>query len=194
MRRFTIKPVAIKLGKLEVAAALTPLAMFVVAFTLPAQSDNSDKTPPMTFDSVGSMLQDMDREQSLVSMERHASLPTTGRAAGHACPTDDVNSRMDEVYSRLQTRVEQIDLAEIAQLEAKITMRRADDIEVMRMQQATLIREARTSAASATVGINAAITAMEEQRRVAASKDEKMVAAAVEAALRAAEAALVNQP
>ncbi len=189
MRPFTIKP-----GKLEVAAALTPLAMFVVAFTLPAQSDNSNKTPPMTFDSVGSMLQDMDREQSLVTLERHANLPTVGQADGHACPTEDVNNRMDEVYSRLQTRVEQFDFAEIAKFEAKIIIQRARDLEVMREQQASLISDAKASAASASAGIHAAIAAMEEQRRHAASRDDEMVAAAVEAALRAAEAALVNRP
>ena len=189
MSRFAINP-----GKLEVAAVLAPLAMVAAVFTVPVQSDNSDNLLPMTFDSVGSMLQDMDREQSLSSLERHANLPTGATTSDHTCETADVNARMDEVYTRLESRVARIDLSEIAELETKILMQMAREFEISREQRAALVREAQATAKAATVGIQAAIADMEEQRRQSASKDAEMVAAAVEAALRAAEAALENQP
>ncbi len=189
MSRFTVKP-----GKLEIAAVLAPLAMAFAVVTMPVQSDNSDDMPPMTFDSVGSMLQDMDREQSLCVMERHTGLPTTDHKTDHSCQTADVNARMDEVYTRLKTRVESIDLSEIAELETQIVMQRAREIEITRQQQKALVRQAQARAEAANAGIKAAIAEMEQHRRQSASKEAEMVAATVEAALRAAEAALENQP
>ncbi len=189
MSRFTVKP-----GKLEIAAMLAPLAMAVAVVTMPVQSDNSDDMPPMTFDSVGSMLQDMDREQSLNVMERYAGLPAAADKTDHSCQTADVNARIDNVYARLKTRVERIDLSEIAKLETQIIMQRTREMEMTRQQQKALVLETQASAAAARAGIKAAIAEMEEQRRLSVSKDGEMVAAAVGAALRAAEAALENQP
>jgi len=184
-------------AKGDAAAKFAPLAIAVAIFTVPAQAESSGNQPYMTFDAIGSILQDMDREQSLVDTQDHSDIFPEGHASeqtDHACQTADVDARMDEIYAQLKTRLESIDLPEIAAFEAQIVFERGREIELARLQQKELALDARASAERAAAGIRAAIAEMEEQQRLSASRDTEMVTAAVAEALRAVEAALENQP
>ena len=184
-----------KLGKLEIAAVLTPIAMAVAAVTMPVQSDNSQDIAPMAFDSVGAMLQDMDRERSLEAMERYAGLSLTPSAeADHACETADVRASLDRVYSRLQSRLNRVDLGEIARIEQEAAMRRNLAFEMASKAVMAPSLEAQRSARVAALGIRATITALEDQKLAVGAIDDKALAEAVAAALRAAEAALESTP
>lgn len=185
-----------KLSKPEIAALLTPVAMVVTVFAMPVQSDNSGDPVPMTFDSVGAMLQDMDREKSLSSMERYANLPRIEAFAdAHACDTEDLNNRLQEVYAGLQDRIAQIDTGELNRLERSIEERKARGRQEMSRRSAEVVAlQARRAAKTAAEQLRVTITALEKERARAVAADERKLTRAVEAALRAAEAALANAP
>jgi len=181
MRPFEIKP-----RKTIVAAAFASAAMSVAFFSTPALSENSDSLPPMTFDSIGSMLQDMDREQaqaqSQADAERYAVVSATARNSGHACQSEEINERLTDLYERLKDRVAHFDLEKINALEAEIFARHAHRVEVTRAERAALILEARASALAAIADSQSTF----EVDRESVNDLETLI--------EAAEAALTSQP
>ncbi len=184
-----------KMSRLEIAASLTPLAMFVAVFAFPAQSDSEGEMGPIAFDSVGSMLLDMDRERSVGEMERHASLPRLeARDSQHACETQDLNHRLQEVYAGLQSQIAQIDLKVVTQLEREIEQRTQRNMKVARLSAAVKSQQARIAAKQAATQLHAAVVKLKKQSGSNDLAEDAALTAAVEAALRAAEAALESTP
>lgn len=83
-----------------IAAVFMPFLTMAVAFSTPVFGDTPEKAPRMTFDSVGSMLQDMDREHTQAEMERYALSNTTPHSRNKACK--------EEEHARAQMSAEQI--------------------------------------------------------------------------------------
>lgn len=187
MGRFDLKS-----GKLGAAAKIAPFAIALAIFTLPAHSDISDNQPPMTFDSIGSMLQDMDREQSLAEAQDHPGIFAEEHTSGHACQNEDINAHMDEVYDRLRDQVTQFDLSRITQLETPTIVPRTHRMDTTTEERAALVREARASAIAVAADFRVMIAAAEEQRRELTSEED--VRAVKTHDLQAAGDALVNLP
>lgn len=179
-----MKPFEVKPRKTIVAAAFASTAMAVAFFSVPALSENSDTLPPMTFDSIGSMLQDMDREQAQLQAdaERYAVVPATAHNSGHACQSEEINGRLTDLYEGLRDQVAQFDLEKINALEAEIFARHAHRVEVTRAERAALILEARASALAAIADSQSAFEVDRE------SVDD------LETLVEAAEAALTSLP
>lgn len=184
-----------KMNRLEIAASLTPIAMMLVAWAAPVQGDGEGSPPEMTFDSVGSMLQEMDRERELNAMEHYAAVPRveTGNSK-HACETEDVNRRLHQVFEGLQSRIARIDLEEMVRIEQQITERGYQRADIGHKMSEARMKKARLDAKLAAETLRAALIKIEREREQASSADEMALNAAVEAALRAAEAALENAP
>lgn len=184
-----------KMSRLEIAASLTPLAMFVAVFAFPAQSDSEGEMGPIAFDSVGSMLLDMDRERSVGEMERYASLPRLdAKDSEHACETQDLNQRLQEVYAGLQSQIAQIGLNEVARLEQQIESRKQRNMEIARLSEAVKSQQARLAAKHAAKQLRVAVTKLKNQNEKSRAAEDAALTAAVEAALQAAEAALESSP
>ncbi len=190
-----MRRIVVKMSKVEIAASLAPVAMMIAVFALPAQSDAAGEPGQMTFDSVGSMLQDMDREKSVVAMERYSNLPRLEASSSeHACETEDLNRRLQEVYAGLQERIGQTSFKEVARLERKVEVRRIRDVKMALRAEEVEVVKMRRSAKAAAQRLRSAIIDLREERESAVLQDDKMLAEAVETALQAAEAALANAP
>lgn len=161
--------------KIEAAATVLPVAMVFAVLTVPVQSDNTDTSIPMEFDSVGAMLRDIDREKSLDSMTGYAvvdlrpaiaepadvgEFEVAVRTDSHTCPDSDVKVRMNNLQAQLHIQLAAMEMAErfnaanLAEIEREVARLRLSEIS-----------------------------------RLAGVKDEA-IAAKVEMALKAAEAAL----
>ncbi len=108
MSRFTGKT-----GKINVAVVFAPLVLALAAFTVPVYGDGTETVPPMTFDSVGSMLQDMDREQSLADAGRHASPAVPGQHSGDRCQSADADAALELARSRAASSEDELKAAAV---------------------------------------------------------------------------------
>lgn len=86
--------------KPTIAAVIAPFVLAVAAFSTPVLSDTSEKFPQMTFDSIGSMLQDMNREHAQADMTDYTLSPATAHGRDKACK--------DEARARTRMTAEQI--------------------------------------------------------------------------------------
>lgn len=165
-----------KFGRLKVAASVMPLALVAAVFTVPAHGDGEGGVGPMTFDSIGSMLMDMDRdigrERLVTQMESYDDLPRLeAQTRATSCQTQDLNNRLQEVYTDLRERIAGVDLGE----------------------DAHNLEDARRSAMKAAQELRKTITNLKHQAAHEEFADNTMVMAA-EAALHAAESALESAP
>lgn len=186
-----MRPQLKKISKPEIAAVLAPAVMLVSVFAMPAQSDNDTEPSSMPFDSVGSMLLDMDRERSVGEMEYYASLPKLeAHNSSNTCQTEDLNDRLQEVYTGLQARIAEIDLHEVKRLEQKIAARQERNKRIALLSAAVKLNEERKEAQRAATRLRKTISSLKQQAGATDIADDAAMTAAVEAALRAAEAAL----
>lgn len=186
--------IIIKSGKQEIAAVLAPLALSVFVFSASAKSVDVNDQQPLTFDSVGSMLQDMDREQSMAVAEPRSGSRARLHTDGQACQSEDVEARMNEAYEHLQEQIAHFDFDGIEQLEAEVITRYTANADATREERAAFVREARASAKAVTAELRAAMAALEESRIQVQFLAEERAAAVQEAALNAVEPVLANQP
>lgn len=184
-----------KMSRLEIAASLTPVVMALAIVTFPVTSDSDTDFEAMPFDSIGAMLQDMDRERAVEDMERYASLPMLeARDSSYACETEDLNQRLQQVYNGLQERIAQIDLKAIARLERRIELQEKRNEQLAELSSAVTSRQARREAKQAAAQLRKAITELKRETERDNTRSDQDVNVAIESALRAAEAALANAP
>ncbi len=171
-----MRPRLAKFSRLTVSASLTSAAMLFIAVTVPAHGSGEGEGSPLTFDSIGSMLMDMDRDigrERLVTLaDRYSDLPRLVATAGSkSCQTQDLNNRLQEVYVGLQDRIASTDVNE----------------------GAVSPDDARLSAIKAARALHDAIASLKQQAAQEEFADNTMMIAA-EAALHAAESALESAP
>lgn len=196
-----------KFGKAEIVAVLTLSTMFTAAIAVPVQSDISEKPATMEFDSVGSMLRDMDREVAVNDISRHSDVASYDigtiasyniDAARNECDSDPIEDRVSDLRASLNNSVDYT-----------LMVRAIDSENYSGVAQLNALAEASDAALRDYVierdSLEARSAAMERFAAMAvmmqtygdeelAEMDDAVLAAKIEAAMRAAEAAINKNP
>lgn len=196
-----------KFGRAEIAAVVTLTALFTAAVAVPVQSDITEKPSTMEFDSVGSMLRDMDREVAMNNMARHSGMSSGDFGAlssydvgaiSNECEADDIENRVEELrsslddtvdYSRMVRIIDSESSAGISQLNA-LTEASNSALRNYVIERDNL--EARGAAMERFAAMAVMMQAYGEEEL--AEMDDAVLAAKIEAAMRAAEAAINGAP
>ena len=149
-------------SKLKVGTLLTSAVALLVAFGVPANSEGPVEPVPLTFDSVGSLLQDMDRE---------SDTPQQGMTE---CEAEALNQRLKDSYVRLQERA-----TELREENAAVSDRMA-------------VKRAHVAVKRAAKQSRVSMKKLKQQSEEIDVAEQMTVAETAAAALRAAEAALEN--
>lgn len=178
---------------------MTLTGMLGAAVAIPVQSDTFETPAIMEFDSVGSMLREMDRESELNSMSRYASLPSVDLHSSHdECSTEDVNERVEALrssldesfdYTRMVRALDSESNAGISQLNALSELSNAALRDYI-VERDNL--EARGAAMERFAAMAVMMQAYGDEEL--AEMDDEVLAAKIEAAMRAAEAAINKEP
>ena len=146
-------------------------AVLLVGFGFPAISEEQGQPASMTFDSVGSMLQDMDRERD--TQDHMQSL--------NECEAEMLNRRLHDTYVRLQERAVELRKESVQQNEGRIAEQISEKI---------ANKEARVALKKAAKQLRMTMSKTNDPSDQADMAERTAIAETAEAALRAAEAAL----
>lgn len=151
-------------SKLKAGASITSTAVLLVGLGFPANSEGQNEPVPMTFDSVGSLLQDMDREGEVLQQGMTQ------------CEAETLNRRLHDSYARLQERA-----VELSQGNTVVSDKVA-------------VKRAHVAVKKAAKQLRVSMKMLRHQSDEMGMTERMAIAETATAALRAAEAALEIAP
>lgn len=187
-----------RFGKLELTATFLLFFMFAMASAIPVQSNTKEIAVPVDFDSVGSMLRDMDREQSMDSLSQYAGLTVPNTLEnGTSCSHEGVDDRLAELRNSLDTQLNYSDIVHSFEHEHDASLHQLRELSTASdeaLKEYMLERERVETRLSARERFAAMALIMQARAEEDIAMGDDKLAAKVEAALKAAEAALTKTP